>query len=153
VIVPRKNELRRIYADSDTIAVVGCSGQWPKPSHVVPAYMQTQGYRIFPVNPREDELLGEPCVAKLEDLSEPVDIVNVFRPAPEVPAIARSAVELGARCLWIQNGIDSQEGAAIAAEGGLVVVMGVCIGIVHGDLGLGPGVTAWKAAREAAWQQ
>jgi predicted CoA-binding protein len=153
VIVPRKNELRRIYAESDTIAVVGCSGQWPKPSHVVPAYMQTQGYRIFPVNPREDELLGEPCVAKLEDLSEPVDIVNVFRPAPEVPAIARSAVELGARCLWIQNGIDSKEGAAIAAEGGLAVVMGICIGIVHGDLGLGPGVTAWKAAREAAWQQ
>ena len=152
MIVPPEDTLRRLYAESTTIAVVGCSGQWPKPSHVVPAYMQTEGYRIFPVNPGEDELLGEPCVARLEDISEPVDVVNVFRLAPEVPAIARSAVELGARCLWIQNGIESEEGAAIASEGGLVVVMGVCIGIVHGDLGLGPGVTAWKAAREAAWK-
>jgi predicted CoA-binding protein len=153
VIVPSEAELRRIYAETQTIAVVGCSGQWPKPSHVVPAYMQAEGYLIVPVNPGEDELLGEPCVATLADVAEPVHVVNVFRPAPEVPAIARSAVELGARCLWIQNGIESEEGAAIAAEGGLAVVMGVCIGIVHGDLGLGPGVTAWKAAREAAWQK
>ena len=153
MIVPSEAELGRIYSETETIAVVGCSGQWPKPSHVVPAYMQTQGFRIVPVNPGEDELLGEPCVASLADLEEPVDVVNVFRPAPEVPAIARAAVELGARCLWIQNGIESEEGAAIAAEAGIVVVMGVCIGIVHGALGLGPGVTAWKAAREAAWQQ
>jgi predicted CoA-binding protein len=151
VILPPEDELRRLYAECDTIAVVGCSAQWPKPSHVVPAYMQAEDYRILPVNPGEDELLGEPCVGSLEDLSEPVDIVNVFRPAPEVPAIARSAVELGSRCLWIQNGIESEEAAAIADAGGLIVVMGYCIGIVHGQLGLGIGVTAWKAAREAAW--
>lgn len=153
MIVPSEDELRRIYAETETIAVVGCSGTWPKPSHVVPAYLQAHGFRVLPVNPGEDELLGEPCVATLADVDEPIDVVNVFRPAPEVPAIARDAVELGARCLWIQNGIESEEGAAIAAEGGLDVVMGVCIAIVHGDLGLGPGVTAWKAAREAAWQQ
>lgn len=151
MIVPPEDELRRLYAECRTIAVVGCSSQWPKPSHVVPAYMQVEGYRIIPVNPNEDELLGERCVASLEDVPEPVDIVNVFRPAPEAPAIARAAVELGARCLWIQNGIVSEEAAGIAADGGLTVVMDVCIGIVHGDLGLGIGVTKWKAAREAAW--
>jgi predicted CoA-binding protein len=152
VIIPPDEELRRLYAEYRTIAVVGCSSQWPKPSHVVPAYMQTEGYRIIPVNPGEEELLGEPCVASLAEVSERVDIVNVFRPAEEAPAIARHAVELEARCLWIQNGILSGEAASIADEGGLTVVMGYCIGIVHGELGLGPGVTAWKAAREAAWQ-
>jgi predicted CoA-binding protein len=152
VIVPPDDELRRLYTECRTIAVVGCSSQWPKPSHVVPAYMQTEGYRIVPVNPNEHELLGERCVASLEEVSEPVDIVNVFRPAPEAPAIARAAVELGARCLWIQNGIVSKEAARIAAAGELMVVMDCCIGIAHGDLGLGIGVTAWKAAREAAWQ-
>jgi len=152
VIVPPDEELRRLYAESRTIAVVGCSGQWPKPSHVVPAYMQAEGYRIVPVNPYEEELLGEPCVASLADVAEPVDIVNVFRPAPEAPAIAQAAVELGARCLWIQNGIVSDEAAYIAAEAGLTVAMDCCIGIVHGEIGLGIGVTAWKAAREAAWK-
>ena len=152
MIVPPEDELRRLYAESNTIAVVGCSGQWPKPSHVVPAYMQVEGYRIVPVNPNEDELLGAPCVASLEEVSEPVDIVNVFRPAPEAPAIARAAVGIGARCLWIQNGIFSLEAARIAAEGGLTVVMDSCIGIMHGDLGLGIGVTEWKAAQEASWQ-
>ena len=152
MIVPPEDELRRLYAECETVAVVGCSSQWPKPSHVVPAYMQTEGYRILPVNPGEEELLGEPCVASLADLTEPADIVNVFRPAAEAPAIARAAVELGARCLWIQNGIESGPAAAIADEGGLAVVMGICIGIVHGELGLGIGVTAWKAAREAAWR-
>jgi predicted CoA-binding protein len=152
VIVPPDDELRRLYAESGTIAVVGCSGQWPKPSHVVPAYMQAEGYRIVPVNPHEEELLDEPCVASLADVAEPVDIVNVFRPAPEAPAIAQAAVELGARCLWIQNGIVSDEAASIAAEAGLTVAMDCCIGIVHGQIGLGIGVTAWKAAREAAWQ-
>ena len=152
MIIPPEDELRRIYAESKTIAVVGCSGQWPKPSHVVPAYMQAEGYRIVPVNPNEDDLLGERCVDSLEDGAEPIDIVNVFRPAPEVPAIARAAVDSGARCLWIQNDIVSPEGARIAAEGGLTVVMDSCIGIMHGDLGLGIGVTEWKAAREASWQ-
>jgi predicted CoA-binding protein len=152
VIIPSQGELRLLYAESRTIAVVGCSSQWPKPSHVVPAYMQVEGYRIAPVNPRETELLGEPCVASLGEVAERVDIVNVFRPAPEAPAIARAAVEAGARCLWIQNGIFSEEAAGIAAEGGLTVVMDCCIGIMYGDLGLGIGVTAWKAAREADWE-
>lgn len=152
MIIPPEDELRRLYAECKSIAVVGCSSQWPKPSHVVPAYMQVEGYRIVPVNPNEAELLGERCVTSLADVSGPVDIVNVFRPAPEAPGIARAAVELGARCLWIQNGIVSDEAARIGADGGLTVVMDSCIGIMHGDLGLGIGVTAWKAAQEASWQ-
>lgn len=149
MIVPSDGELRRLYAESRTIAVVGCSSQWPKPSHVVPAYMQSEGYRIVPVNPNEEELLGERCVGSLQEASGPIDIVDVFRPAAEAPAIARAAVELGARCLWLQTGILSEEASEIAVAGGLMVAADCCIGIVHGDVGLGIGVTAWKAAQEA----
>jgi len=142
-------ELRELYRDASTIAVVGCSLNWAKPSAVVPAYMQSQGYRIVPVNPTEPEILGEPAVASLAEISEPVDIVNVFRPAEEAPALARAAVELGARCLWLQTGIYSAEARAIASAGGLSYVEDNCIGITHGELGLGPGVAAWKAEQEA----
>ena len=143
------DELRELYEGSRTIAVVGCSAHWPKPPHVVPAYMQSEGFRILPVNPNEAELLGEPCVGSLEQISEPVDIVDVFRPADEAPALAHAAVALGARCFWLQTGIVSEEAAAIAAAGGLVVVMDDCIGITYGELGLGAGVAAWKAKQEA----
>ena len=143
------DELRRLYRESSTIAVVGCSTSWPKPPAVVPAYMQSSGYRILPVNPNEAEILGEPCVASLADVSEAVDIVNVFRPAAEAPALARAAVDLGATSLWLQTGIRSDEARGIAEAGGLVFVEDSCIGISHGELGLGPGVAAWKAAEEA----
>ena len=143
------DELRELYAASRTIAVVGCSNTWPKPSHVVPRYMQSEGFRILPVNPNEEELLGEPCADSLEELVEPVDIVDVFRPAAEAPALARAAVALGARCFWLQTGIVSDEAARIAAAGGLTVVMDDCIGITYGELGLGAGVAAWKAKQEA----
>jgi uncharacterized protein len=143
------DELRELYAESRTIAVVGCSAHWPKPPHVVPAYMQSEGFRIMPVNPNEEELLGEPCADSLEELVEPVDIVDVFRPAAEAPALAHAAVALGARCLWLQTGIVSDEAARIAEAGGLTVVMDDCIGITYGELGLGSGVAAWKAKQEA----
>lgn len=142
-------ELRELYRDTSTIAVVGCSLNWAKPSAVVPAYMRSKGYRIVPVNPTEPEILGEPCRASLAEISEPVDIVNVFRPAAEAPAIARATVELGARCLWLQTGIVSAEARAIAEAGGLSYVEDNCIGITHGELGLGAGVAAWKADQEA----
>jgi predicted CoA-binding protein len=145
---PSEADLRRLYAEAKTIAVVGCSpiSRWPKPSVVVPAYMQAHGYRILPVNPYEAEMLGEPAVPALADLGEPVDIVDVFRPADETPAIAQAAVELGARYLWLQTGIVSEEARRIAEEGGLTVVMDQCIAITYADLGLGPAVPEWKAA-------
>jgi predicted CoA-binding protein len=142
-------ELLELYRDASTIAVVGCSLNWEKPAAVVPAYMQSQGYRIIPVNPHEPEILGEACVALLAEISEPVDIVNVFRPAGEALGVARAAVELGAGCLWLQTGIVSPEARELAKAGGLSYVEDLCIGISHGELGLGPGVAAWKAEQEA----
>jgi predicted CoA-binding protein len=148
---PSQDDLRKLYAETKTIAVVGCSprSRWPKPSAVVPAYMQAHGYRIIPVNPNVTEALGEPAVASLADLQEPVDVVDVFRPADEAPGIAQAAVELGARYLWLQTGIVSEEARSIAEAGGLTVVMDQCIAITYADLGLGPAVPAWKAVQEA----
>ena len=147
---PSQDDLRRLYADAKTIAVVGCSqrSRWPKPSAVVPAYMQAHGYRIVPVNPHETEILGEPAVASLADLQEPVDVVDVFRPADEAPGIAQAAVDLGARYLWLQTGIVSEEARSIGEAGGLMVVMDQCIAITYADLGLGPAVPEWKAAQQ-----
>ena len=147
-------DVRRILEESRTIAVVGCSSSWPKPSFIVPAYMQSEGYRIIPINQRVAEILGEPSLGSLEELDEPVDIVNVFRPAVETPPIARTAAALGAKCLWLQTGIVSEEARGIAEEGRLAFVEDLCIGAMHGDLGFGPGAKTWKAAealrREAA---
>jgi predicted CoA-binding protein len=137
-------QLRELYADAHTIAVVGCSSHWPKPSCVVPAYMQAQGYRIVPVNPHEPEVLGQACVGVLRDIEEPIDVVDVFRPAEEAPEIAREAAQLGARCLWLQTGITSSEAEQIACDAGMLFVSDACIGITHGNLGLGEGVKAYR---------
>jgi predicted CoA-binding protein len=146
---PSGEELLRLYRESSTIAVVGCTNKWPKPSCVIPAYMQSEGYRIVPVNPREDEVLGERCFASLAEVSEPVDIVNVFRLPHEAPAIAAAAVAIGARCVWLQTGIVSEEARGIAEAGGLMFVEDRCIAVSHGQLGLGWGVAAWKAAEDS----
>jgi predicted CoA-binding protein len=143
---PPVDELRRLYEISTTIAVVGCSSHWPKPSCVVPAYLQSESYRIIPVNPHEDRVLGEDCLASLDELTEPVDIVNVFRPADEAPAIAEDAVAVRAKCLWLQSGIVSSQARLFAEASGLAYVEDRCIGTTHGELGLGPGVKAWKEA-------
>jgi predicted CoA-binding protein len=91
------------------------------------------------VNPRGGELLGEPVARSLSEVDGPVDVVEVFRPAAEAPRIAREAVEVGARVLWLQLGIESQEARRIAEAAGLTVVMDRCMGDTHGELGLGPG--------------
>lgn len=137
--VTDKDELRQIYATTKTIAVVGASADASKASHTIPRYLQSQGYRIIPVSPKGGELLGEKVYQRLADVPGPVDVVNVFRPAAETPDIAREAVALGARVLWLQSGIISAEAEQIATEGGLTVVMDRCMGAVHGALGLGPG--------------
>lgn len=136
---PPRDELLRIYAETKTIAVVGASGDQRKPSHVVPRYLQHFGYRVIPVSPRGGEVLGEKVHPSLAEIDVPVDVVNVFRPAEEAPAIAEQAVAIGAKVLWLQAGIRSEEAESIAREGGMTVVMDVCMGITHGKLGLGPG--------------
>lgn len=137
--VTDKEELRQIYASTRTIAVVGASGDATKPAHAIPRYLQSQGYRIIPVSPKGGELFGEKVYQRLADVPGPVDVVDVFRPAAEAPDIAREAVALGARVLWLQTGIVSAEAEQIATEGGLTVVMDRCMGAMHGALGLGPG--------------
>jgi predicted CoA-binding protein len=143
---PSDTELRHLYAETRTIAVVGCSTDWSKAAHVVPAYLQSEGYLIVPVNPHEQEVLGERAFASLRDVDVPVDVVDVFRPPAEAPGIAAEAVAIGGRCLWLQAGIESEEAAHIAGEAGVLVVMNRCMGVTHGELGLGPGVEAWAKA-------
>ena len=134
-----EQDLRAIYEDTQTIAVVGASPDPSKPSHTRPRYLQSQGYHIIPVTPRGGEVLGEPAYASLSDVDVPIDVVNVFRPPDEVPDIARQAAAVGAKVLWTQTGIESDEGAQIARAAGMAVVMGRCMAQTHADLGLGPG--------------
>lgn len=134
-----KEELRTIYGETKTIAVVGASGDTRKPSHTVPRYLQRQGYRIIPVNPKGGEILGEKVYERLTDVPEEVDVVEVFRPSEETPDVARGAVQIGADVLWLQEGISSDEADRIASEGGLKVVMDRCMGQTHFQLQLGPG--------------
>jgi uncharacterized protein len=136
---PLREQLLRIYAETRTIAVVGASGDPSKPAHRIPRYLQSQGYRILPVNPRGGELLGEPVARSLAEVEGPVDVVDVFRPAEEAPGIAREAIEAGAKVLWLQVGIESEEARQEAEAAGLTVVMDRCMGQAHAELGLGPG--------------
>ena len=136
---PTREELLRIYAATRTIAVVGASGDPAKAAHRIPRYLQSQGYRIRPVNPRGGELLGEAVARSLAEVDGPVDVVDVFRPAEEAPGIAREAIDAGAKVLWLQAGIESEEARQLAEAAGLTVVMDRCMGEAHGELGLGPG--------------
>ena len=110
-----------------TIAVVGLSSKKLRPSHGVAAYMQSVGYRIIPVNPNEGEVLGEKCYARLEDLPEKVDIVDIFRRSELVPEVVESAIRIGAKAIWMQEGVVHEEAARRAREAGLEVVMDRCI--------------------------
>jgi len=126
---PEDRELRALLGDVRTIAVVGLSSRAGRPSFEVATYLADHGYRIVPVNPNESEVLGERAYQTLLDIPPDVaiDVVDVFRRAGETPEVARQAVAIGAKVLWLQEGIVSEEAAAIASAGGLDVIMGVCI--------------------------
>ncbi|MFN2543840.1 MAG: CoA-binding protein [Actinomycetota bacterium] len=134
-----EDELRRIYDETKTIAVVGASGDPTKPGHEIPRYLRGQGYRIIPVSPKGGELLGETVRTSLDEIDEPVDAVDVFRPPPEAMAIAEGAAKIGAKVLWFQEGTDAEEAVEYARNAGLTVIHGRCMGATHGQLGLGPG--------------
>jgi predicted CoA-binding protein len=127
--------IRAILREAKTIAVVGLSPDPSRPSHGVARYLQAQGYRIVPVNPREQTLLGETCYATLSDIPFPVDVVDVFRRAEFVPAIAEEAVKIGAKALWLQFDVISPAGEATAERGGLRVVVDRCLKIEHARYG------------------
>jgi predicted CoA-binding protein len=126
--------LRRILATNRTIAVVGLSADWYRPSYFAAKYMQEHGYRIVPVNPKYPEILGERCYASLLDIPEKVDMVDVFRRAEDVPPIARQAIEIGAKSLWQQLGVVNLEADRLAREAGLDSVMDRCVKIEHARL-------------------
>jgi uncharacterized protein len=128
-VTPEDRELRALLGEAHTIAVVGLSSKEGRPSFSVARYLQTHGYRIVPVNPRETEVLGEPAYPSLRDIPEDlsVDVVDVFRRAEETPEVARDAVAIGAKVLWLQEGIVNEEAFRIADAAGLDVIMGVCI--------------------------
>ena len=123
--------IQRVLNTSTTIAVVGLSNNELRASYFVGYYLKRHGFRVVPVNPRETEILGEPCFPSLRAIPEPVDVVNVFRAPDAVPGIARDAVEIGASALWCQFGVISPEGMRIAEDGGLSVVADRCIKIEH----------------------
>ncbi len=128
--------LRRILREGRTIAVVGLSAEWHRPSNFAAKYMQQHGYRIVPVNPRYagTDVLGEQCVASLTEIPHPVDLVDVFRRSADVLPIARDAVAIGAKCLWQQIGVRNLEADRLVREAGLDSVMDRCVKIEHARL-------------------
>jgi predicted CoA-binding protein len=131
--------LRRVLMESKTIAMVGLSANWFRPSFFAAKYLQEHGYRVIPVSPRYDEILGEKCYPSLADIPEPVDVVDCFRRAEEIPALAEQAIAISAKVLWMQLGVDSPQATRIAEAGGVEVVADRCMKIEYGRLfgGLG----------------
>jgi predicted CoA-binding protein len=125
------HKIRHVLLNSKTVAIVGLSGNPLRPSNFVGFYLRRHGYRVIPVNPKEPEILGEKSYASLAEIPDPVDIVDVFRRPEAVPEIAREAVAIGAKTLWCQYNVISAEGARIAEEGGLTVIMDRCMKVEH----------------------
>jgi len=132
-------QLRQILKQSHTIAVVGLSADWWRPSYFAAKYMQEHGFRIIPVNPKYSEVLGETCYPDLKSIPHPVDMVDVFRKSADCAPIAKEAVAIGAKTLWLQIGVENEEARQIAEAAGLSVVMNRCVKIEYARLfgGLG----------------
>jgi predicted CoA-binding protein len=128
------NTLRRILKQSRTLAIVGLSANWYRPSFFAAKYMQEHGYRIIPVNPAYQEVLGEKCYPSLKDIPEKVDVVDCFRKSEDIEPIAKEAIEIGAKVLWMQLGVINEKAAAMARDAGLEVVQDRCVKIEHGRL-------------------
>ena len=122
-----ESAIANLLASSKTIAVVGLSSKSFRPSFGVSQYLQSAGYRIIPVNPNESSILGEKCYARLEDIPEKIDIVDIFRRSELVPEVVDAAIQIGARAVWMQEGVVNDPSAAAARRAGLFVVMDICI--------------------------
>ena len=125
-------KIRRILRRHKTIAVVGLSAQWHRPSYFAAKYMQEHGYRVIPVNPMYEEILGEKCYKSLREIPGKVDIVDCFRKSAEIPAIADDAIAIGAKVLWMQLGVENGDARHKAESAGLEVVENHCVKIEHG---------------------
>ena len=126
--------IRRILQDSKTIAVVGLSPKPHRPSHQVARYLIEAGYTVIPVNPGQDVILGQTCYPNLRDIPTPVDMVDIFRRSETVLPIAEDAIAIGAKCIWMQEGVINEEAAAKAEAAGLTVIMDRCTKIDHMNL-------------------
>jgi len=155
------SELRQVLSTCKTIAVVGLSPQWHRPSYFAAKYMQAHGYRIVPVNPvAKEDILGERCYPTLTAAAadHAIDMVDCFRKSADIPPIADEAIRLGAKCLWLQLGVINPEAAEKAAAAGLDVVMDRCVKIEHARLfgglnfagGNTPGISAQRQVHNLA---
>lgn len=122
-----KDHIEKILTGSKTIAVVGISDKPERPSHRVAKYLKEQGYRIIPVNPRLNEVLGEKCYSSLEEILQKVDVVDIFRKPEDIQPIVDSAIKINARAIWMQEGITNDKAADMAKSAGLMVVMNRCM--------------------------
>ena len=123
--------IRNIFLSTKTIATVGLSKNKEKVSNSVAAYLQNQGYRVIPVNPTVDEVLGEKSYPDLESIPEKIDVVQIFRRSEDVLPIVEDAIKVGAKVVWMQEGIYNEEAAQIAQDAGLQVVMDMCMRATH----------------------
>src|SRR5580700_3489491 len=144
-------QIRSILERVRTIAMVGASSNWNRPSYFVMKYLRGKGYRVIPVNPgiAGQELLGERVYASLRDIPEPVDMVDVFRPAAETPAIVEDAIAIGAPVVWMQLGIRNDEAAAMAEAAGIEIIMNRCPKIEFGRFG---GELSWSGVNSGIIQ-
>ena len=127
----------KILNSSRTVAVVGLSLKPDRPSYKVASYLKEQGYRIIPVNPTEKEILGEPCYPDLASVPMSIDVVNIFRRSADVPPLVEEAIKIGAKAVWMQEGVINEEAANRAREAGLMVVMDKCMLKEHQNLRIG----------------
>jgi hypothetical protein len=125
------NQEEKILKTYHTIAVVGLSPKSDRPSFKVASYLKEQGYRVIPVNPQAKEILGEMCYPDLASIPQPVEVVDIFRSSEQVPAIVEEAIKVGAKAVWMQEGVINEEAAARAKEAGLLVVMDKCMRKKH----------------------
>jgi predicted CoA-binding protein len=125
--IAEEESITKILASAKTIAVVGLSAKPFRASFGVTETIQSSGYRVFPVNPNESEVLGEKCYARLEDIPEKIDIVDIFRRPEFVPEIVDAAIRIGARAIWMQEGVEDEQSAERARRAGLFVIMDNCI--------------------------
>ena len=128
------NQLRTILEEASTIAIVGLSGNWFRPSYFAAKYLLDHGYKVIPVNPNYDEILGQPCVPDLASIDEPVDVVDLFQRAEQIPGFIDGAEKLDAKVFWMQLGIANEQAATEARDKGMTVVMDRCMKIEYARL-------------------
>jgi len=150
--------LRRVLTENRTIAVVGLSGKWYRPSYFAAKYLLDHGYRVIPVNPGQDSILGQTCYPSVSAIPEPIDVVDIFRRPGDVPPIVDEAIAVGARAVWMQIGVVHEQAAEKAQDAGLDVVMDRCMKIEYARLfgglnfvGVNTGIISAKRARHVPY--